>query len=189
MKSTVQDIRPGDRVVIGDNSILIETVEDGMYGISIENQNLLFSQEGLFKFMNELEEQGAGFVFTHNCQFRMVCGRLGRTASMMALESTLATTIDGNKKGAGIIASNGIIEHVQYYYAPQSWIEDWYKKRGLNNKGYDPQQSGGIEDAVLEDFDGEEELIMNREVTEIDFAGVQGSVDKSDNQKFNEIQY
>lgn len=128
-------------------------------------------------------------VIQNNCQMRMVCGRLGRVASMMALESTLATTIDGERKGAGIISSNGIIEHIQYYFAPQTWIEGWFAKRGLTNKGQDPSIVGELDDDILEEFAGEEELVMNREKTEIDFAGIQGTVDKSEDQKFKEIQY
>lgn len=124
-------------------------------------------------------------VFTHNCQFRMVCGRLGRVASMMALDSTLATTIDGERKGAGIVSSNGIVEHIQYYYADQDWIEDWYAKRGLTPTGHQPNEEEEAE--IFDDFEGTEEIAPNREVVDIEFAGVHGQVDKTPDQKFEEI--
>ena len=50
----------------------------------------------------------------------MVCGRLESTPSMMALGSTLGTTVDGNHKGAGITKMQGQISRVQYYFENES---------------------------------------------------------------------
>ena len=46
----------------------------------------------------------------------IVCGPLEQTASMMSMGSTLATTIDGTHKGAGITKMQGQISRVQYYF-------------------------------------------------------------------------
>lgn len=124
-------------------------------------------------------------VLTHNCQMRLVCGRLGRTASMMALDSTLATTIDSEVKGKGIISAQGIVQNVQYYFADQEWIEDWYAKRGLNKDGSQPGL--GEEDDIFDDFEGVEELDSNKDKVEIEFGGVKGEVDKTPDQKFEEV--
>lgn len=124
-------------------------------------------------------------VIQNNCQFRMVCGRLGRVASMMALDSTLATTIDGSRKGAGIVSAQGTIEHVQYYYAEQEWIERWYKDRGLDKDGKQPDAS--IQEEMFDDFDGIEDLGTNKEVIDIEFAGVEGEVNKTPEQEFKEV--
>ena len=74
-----------------------------------------------------------------SCGARVVCGRLEGTPSMMALGSTLGTTIDGHHKGAGITKMQGEISRVQYYYEDQScetqspvW-KNWYP--ALSNKG------------------------------------------------------
>ena len=51
----------------------------------------------------KLKKLDKNAIFTHNCGARIVAGRLEQTASMMALGSTLGTTVDGSHKGWLII--------------------------------------------------------------------------------------
>lgn len=81
-----------------------------------------------------------GKIFTHNCQFRAACGRLGSIASMMLFGNTMATTIDGSHPGAGMISANGAISSIQYYYEDVSWIQKFYKICGYDNTGHRPHK-------------------------------------------------
>lgn len=125
-------------------------------------------------------------VIQNNCQFRMACGKLGQVASMMALGNTLGTTIKSTPPGSGAISAIGKIDMIQYYFETHSWIEEWYSKRGLNKKGFDlnAKEDNFDTDEVLE---GIEEIETVREVVDIEFAGVEGSVDKTRDQNFEEI--
>ena len=122
-------------------------------------------------------------IFTHNCAAKIVAGRLETTASMMALNSTLATTIDGTHKGAGITKMQGQISRVQYYFQQQKWITDTYfKQRGLDELGYRNKQ-----ELAEEELGGEEELGNFNDKTVIDFDGEHAEIDKRKDQKFEEI--
>ena len=121
----------------------------------------------------------------NNCQMRMGCGRLQTIASMMAFGNTIGTTINGQQPGAGAVFANGKIDMIQYYYADHSWIEQWYAERGLDKKGYDPNKTS--ESFDIENLDGVEKLQDYRETVDIEFAGVKGKVDKSEDQRFEEI--
>ena len=134
----------------------------------------------MFKKNKVTEENG---IFTHNCAAKIVAGRLEQTASMMALGSTLGTTIDGTHKGAGITKMQGQISRVQYYFEQQNWIKDTYfKQRGLDDLGYrnkvelEEEELGGEID--LDNFDGK---------TVIDFGGEHAEIDNRKDQKFNEV--
>lgn len=147
-----------------------------------------------YKDYLDLKEAIANPIYTKNCAFRIVCGRLGSIASMMALQSTLATTINGNIPGAGAISSNGSTTMVQHYFAQTSYLTDWYKRRGMNEFGYaldgsdneDFYTSDDDEDVDLF-ADDEEEITIERTKTEIDFAGVHGEVDTTAKQTFEEV--
>lgn len=134
-------------------------------------------------------------IFTHNCAARIqtrrpiVCGRLEQTASMMSMGSTLATTIDGTHKGAGMTKMQGQISRVQYYYENQKWISDvYFKQRGLDELGYTP----GVRDSATDDsedvvLEGEIELDNNNSKTVIDFSGEHAEIDTRQNQRFEEV--
>lgn len=116
----------------------------------------------------------------------MVCGRLEQTASMMALGSTLGTTVDGTHKGAGITKMQGQISRVQYYFEQQKWInETYFKQRGLDNLGYDPNAVNQVSDEI--ELEGEIELDNNNSKTIIDFSGEHAEIDNRKDQKFEEI--
>lgn len=124
-------------------------------------------------------------VFTHNCAARICCGRLEQTPSMMALGSTLGTTVDGNHKGAGITKMQGQISRVQYYFENQSWISNTYfKYRGLNEKGYLDNETIKVEDI---DLSGDIELENSNDKTVIDFDDQHAEIDKRKDQRFSEV--
>ena len=106
---------------------------------------------------------------------------------MMSMGSTLATTIDGTHKGAGLTKMQGQISRVQYYFEKQSWINDTYfKQRGLDNLGYTigSQNSEVSDDIVLE---GDMEIGNSNSTTVIDFAGEHAEIDHRKDQKFEEV--
>ena len=104
----------------------------------------------------------------------------------MALGSTLATTIDGTHKGAGMTKMQGQISHVQYYFENQSWIvKTYFKQRGLDDLGYTiGQDSESIEDVVLE---GDIDLDNSSQSTIIDFDGQHAEIENRKDQKFEEV--
>jgi hypothetical protein len=125
-------------------------------------------------------------VFTHNCGARVVCGRLEGTPSMMALGSTLGTTIDGSHKGAGITKMQGEISRVQYYFEKQEWIQNvYFKQRGLNEFGY----YDGKQNEVAEEIELKGTIMLDdmNDKTSIDFDGQHAEIDKRKDQKFEEI--
>ena len=127
-------------------------------------------------------------IFTHNCAARMqvVCGRLEQTAAMMALGSTLGTTVDGTHKGAGITKMQGQISRVQYYFENQKWIYDTYfKQRGLDKLGYLNGVANQTADEV--ELEGELDLDNMNSTTVIDFSGEHAEIDNRKDQKFEEI--
>ncbi len=104
---------------------------------------------------------------------------------MMALGSTLGTTIDGSHKGAGITKMQGEISRVQYYFEQQKWIDEvYFKQRGLNSLGYLEGQVEETEDIVLE---GDIELDNTASKTVIDFDEQHAEIDTRKDQKFEEI--
>ena len=124
-------------------------------------------------------------VFTHNCAARIVAGRLEQTASMMALGSTLGTTVDGTHKGAGITKMQGQISRVQYYFEQQKWInETYFKQRGLDDLGYSGMTSQVADDVELE---GDLDLDSMNSTTVIDFSGEHAEIDNRKDQKFEEV--
>ena len=122
-------------------------------------------------------------LFVHNCQARMVCGRLNGTASMMALGNSLATSIDGSKKGRGIVSVNGVMSNLQYYFEKPEWIEGWWNDRGLDNKGYDNSEIQ--EEEII--LSGEEEINIVDEMVEYDFEGIHKEVNNAKKQEFDNI--
>ena len=126
-------------------------------------------------------------IFTHNCAARIqvVAGRLEQTASMMALGSTLGTTVDGTHKGAGITKMQGQISRVQYYFEQQKWInETYFKQRGLNELGYIGENVQVSDDIELE---GDIDLDNMNSTTVIDFSGEHAEIDNRKDQKFEEV--
>ena len=189
IKAKLEDFLVGDKIKIKDNIVVISKIKNNKYWVFVNNveKKKFKTKESFFEYLCLLEKNS---VLTHNCQMRIVCGRLGTIASLMALGSTVGTTISGKRPGAGMISSNGVVENIQHYFATHSWIEDWFTKRGLNKKGY--EDSSTVENeidkiALNAELEKEEELEFYHDVTKIEFSGVSGEVDKTADQKFTEI--
>ena len=131
-----------------------------------------------------LTEQGNP-IFTHNCQMRMVCGRLDTTASLMALDNSLATAIDKDRKGAGLVSSNAIVSNCQYYYAKPEWIDDWYKKHGMDNKGYFKRTAEEEHSITL--GDDEEEFSLSDNDVSYELDNVEKDIKNRQEQKFHNV--
>jgi hypothetical protein len=135
----------------------------------------------LFKIKTDKD----GEVFTHNCTFRAVCGRLDSAGSGIALDSNLAATIDPKRKGAGIVKAAGQFENVQYYYSDMEWLGKYFSDRGLDELGYDKQaEQQSIEDIEL---GGVLEINRDREIVDISFGGVETEFDRSKKQEFGQV--
>lgn len=113
-----------------DGAVLenVEMLEDGLCRCiemkdSDDHQFAILTDEG-------------NILFTRNCQTRIVCGQLNSTASIMALNNSLATTIDGSHPGAGIVSVNGTMTSIQFYYEEPEWLQKWYADRGFDKNGF-----------------------------------------------------
>lgn len=128
-------------------------------------------------------------IYTHNCGFRGFCGRANETgASMVALDNNLATTIDSTYPGMGIVQSGGKNEFIRYYFSKFEDLEDYYKKRGLDELGYSPLDADYTgADAVVEDLEGEIEINVSRDKTEFEFEEDRVEIDNRDDQKWGEV--
>ena len=107
---------------------------------------------------------------------------------MMALGSTLGTTVDGSHKGAGITKMQGQISRVQYYFENQSWISEvYFKQRGLNELGYLDEHSGAATSADDIELVGDLELTDTNNTKVIEFDDEYAEIDSRKDQKFEEI--
>lgn len=105
---------------------------------------------------------------------------------MMSMGSTLATTIDGTHKGAGMTKMQGQISRVQYYYENQKWInETYFKQRGLDNLGYTIGSMNASSDEI--ELSGDIDLDNTNSTTVIDFSGEHAEIEHRKDQKFEEI--
>ena len=104
----------------------------------------------------------------------------------MSMGSTLATTIDGTHKGAGMTKMQGQISRVQYYYENQKWInETYFKQRGLDNLGYTIGSMNASSDEI--ELSGDIDLDNTNSTTVIDFSGEHAEIEHRKDQKFEEI--
>lgn len=165
---------------------IIKELENEEMLVEINGEKIVVNKSYLEMLKNgTLENLG---VLTHNCGQRLVCGRLGSIASRMALDDQQACTIDGKRKGAGIIKSQGEVAHIQYYFTLQKWITDWFLARGLTAKGYMPGEDPNEQiDPDTIDFGEDEDLNVERNKTNIDFSGMHREIDNTQDQKFDEV--
>jgi len=132
---------------------------------------------------------GGTHILTHNCQFRVAAGRLTSIPSMMLFNNMAATRIPTQPKGRGLVSSNGELSQIQYYFTEFSWIEDFYKKAGLNDHGY--RISGKINNEDKRESDNRpSDVSINdifsstRKEETFEVSGIQGSLNKSREQNF-----
>lgn len=124
-------------------------------------------------------------IFTHNCQSRMVCGRVNGTASMMALGNSLGTAIDGNRKGAGIVCTNSVLANIQYYFENPEWLDNWFIDHGFDAKGWEPGKSADVEDEII--LGDDEELSIPDNIVEFNFDDIHKEINNKKQQEFQEI--
>ena len=123
-------------------------------------------------------------ILTRNCAGRLVCGRLGSTASQMALGNSLATAIDGERKGAGIVSVNGVMSNIQYYFESPEWIDKWFESHGLDRNGY---EIGKEEEKVEIILEGEEEITIPENLAHYEFEDIEKNVNNNKEQKFENV--
>ena len=154
------------------------------------NGNLIEGEE-YFEHEFEIETDKGVTLFTQNCQERLVCGQLGSIASRMALDDSSATAIDGTHKGAGLIKAQSEKTNIQYYFEDPKWIEEYYRKRGLNAKGFEENKDTSFSDDIdydsLVSGDSEIDIQLNKDVTQIDFNNIHKEIDNTKKQKFKEV--
>lgn len=184
MKLAINDFAIGDRVHGACGTITIIDIDKEKFTVSTDDEIAVLNKRELFQLL-----KGDASVFTHNCAQRLVCGQLGSVASRMALDDNQATTIDGTHKGAGMIKAQGQVTTVQYYFENQSWLFDnWFKKRGLTAKGYEPWEDPNADiDPSSINLGDDEDIEISKDKTEIDFNGIHREIDNTKDQKFEEI--
>lgn len=125
-------------------------------------------------------------VIRSNCGYRAFCGRATESgASLVALDNTLATTVDNTYPGAGIVQSAGNPAFVRYYFSKFSDIDEYYRKRGLDSLGYDPNK--GEQELVLENLEGTEDISAVNEEVKFEFEDEGVSIDKRQDQIWEEL--
>lgn len=154
------------------------------------NGNIIEGQK-YFEHEFEIETNQGKTLFTQNCQQRMVCGQLGSIASRMALDDSSATAIDGTHKGAGLVKAQSEKTNIQYYFEETKWIEEYFRKRGLNKKGFEEDRTDEIVDDIdydsLVSGDSEVDIELEKNITEIDFNNIHKEIDNTKKQKFKEV--
>lgn len=86
-----------------------------------------------------------------NHPVRINCGRTGSTASSMILDNAEGTRVKPNPRGRLYLQVHGQGNHGQGFFAPQSWIDEWLHKQGLNPDGT-PLSTGRSRLATLTDM-------------------------------------
>lgn len=185
----IKDLKIGNIIKSKNNTIEIINIKESnsekLYLLKIDEKllNNYIDINLLYEILNPSN------IFTHNCAQRLVCGQLGSVASRMALDDNQATTIDGTHKGAGMVKAQGQVTTIQYYFENQSWLFDnWFKKRGLTRKGYEPWEdpNAAIDPSSI-NLGEDEDISIQKNKTEIDFNGIHREIDNSKDQKFEEI--
>ena len=105
--------------------------------------------------------------------------------SLTGFDSTMGTTIASNP-GAGLIKLGSDYTPVQYYYGEFEWLQEYFKKRGLDAKGFNISADKNWvkytwelrRNNCLENRDDKFEFEFEKEKVEID---------KNKEQKFIEI--
>lgn len=125
-------------------------------------------------------------ILRNNLGFRTFCGRAAENgASLVALDNTLATTIEPKPPGMAVVQSAGVPVFIRTYFSEFSDLQKYYADRGLDSMGYDPNVEEEAE--VLQTLEGTEELIMDDESIEFEFESEKAHIDKKQEQIFEEI--
>lgn len=172
--------RVGSIVGAEDSGVCIKDVVQYGYGKCrcIEVQD---SEDHQFEIFTDKGEK----VFTRNCQVRMSCGRLDTTASLMCHDSSIATTTDGNHKGAGVYQVNGQSTSVQFYYEEPEWLDKWYENHGFDVKGFPIGES--LEEETISLGEDEEEFSISDNDQHFEFEKEAKDIINRKEQKFENV--
>jgi hypothetical protein len=182
MKLTINEFKPNDIIKINNEDIRILDIKDEIYLVECNDSEYKFNKIDLFKFLMDKEQ----CILTHNCSERIVCGRLNSIASMMSLGNTQACSIRSHD-GAGMVASIGKIQNIQYYYASMDWIKNWFKERGLDANGYDQDINDDQTINYEKELSGEEQVEIKETKTDFHFNGEHKEIDETKDQHFTEV--
>lgn len=108
-----------------------------------------------------------------NLGMRAACGQMNPTASMMTLDSSSAVRTPGHPKGRAVLKIYEDEEKCQVYFADQSWIDEWLKRRNMNPDGtpLSTGNAGLIADDHLDD-------LKNKTMDEIQGVSNQESIEE-----------
>lgn len=108
-----------------------------------------------------------------NLGMRAACGQMNPTASMMTLDSSSAVRTPGHPKGRAVLKIYEDEEKCQVYFADQSWIDEWLKRRNMNPDGtpLSTGDAGLIADNHLDD-------LKNKTMDEIQGVSNQESIEE-----------
>lgn len=108
-----------------------------------------------------------------NLGMRAACGQMNPTASMMTLDSSSAVRTPGHPKGRAVLKIYEDEEKCQVYFAEQSWIDGWLKRRNMNPDGtpLSTGDAGLIADNHLDD-------LKNKTMDEIQGVSNQESIEE-----------
>lgn len=126
-------------------------------------------------------------VLRSNLGWRAFCGRANEAgASLVALDNTLATTVDATHPGAGIVQSNSINpQFCRFYFSKFEDLDEYYRQRGLDELGYGPLDKKN--EVKLEDLEGEEEITSNNEKLVYEFRDEKKEIDRYQDQTWEEV--
>lgn len=128
-----------------------------------------------------------GKILTSNCGFRCFCGKATEAgSSLVALDNTLATTIDNTYPGMAVIQSAGTPLFARVFFSKFEDIEEYYKLRGLSPMGYNSDEIINTEE-LLDELEGTEEISFADDKTTFEFNGESAEIDKREDQKWEEI--
>lgn len=117
-----------------------------------------------------------------NLGARVCCGAVDGTASSMILDSPEGRMIRPNPRGRIYVKifQNG--DHAQGFFAPSTWIDEYFEKRGLNPDGSPqtkkPQRLAKVadmskfENADLDDLEGVDNESIIEQMRQADETGV-----------------
>lgn len=120
-----------------------------------------------------------------NIPLKVGVGPMDSGMSMTGFDSTMGTTID-NHTGAGLIKLGSDYTPVQYYYGEFAWLQDYFKKRGLDEKGFSISDDNKVL-KVPDKLEGTINLENRDDKFEFEFEKEKVEIDKNKEQKFIEI--
>lgn len=68
-----------------------------------------------------------------NLSVRVGCGRLKPSASLMMFDSSIGQRVHASPRGGMYVQIHGTGNMGQGFFAPNSWLDEYYKKNGLFN--------------------------------------------------------